>query len=72
MRENMSKADRLIRAFLVAPAAIIAGILIGAGSIGGIVLFAIAGVMIATAAVAYCPLYALIHTGTRTRSVPHA
>jgi hypothetical protein len=57
MTRNMGTADRLLRAFVVAPAAIIAAILIGPGSIGGIILFVVAGVMLVTAAVGVCPLY---------------
>jgi uncharacterized membrane protein len=64
MRCNMSKVDRLLRALVVAPLLIVIGVLIGASSVGAIVLFALAGVMVATAAAGYCPLYPLIKLDT--------
>ena len=72
MKKNMSNVERAIRAFLVAPAAIVAGILIGASSVIGIALFVIAAVMVGTAADGYCPLYTALHVGTRRRTLPHA
>jgi hypothetical protein len=72
MTGNMNSVDRGLRAFLLAPAAIIAAVLVGAGSIGGIVLFALAAIVLATSAVGYCPLYALLHINTRGRTpLPH-
>ena len=72
MTGNMNRVDRGLRAFLVAPAAIIAAVLVGAGSIGGIVLFALAAIMLATSAVGFCPFYALLHINTRGRTpLPH-
>jgi DUF2892 family protein len=65
MTRNMSRIDRAIRGFVVAPIAIVAAVLLGAGSIAGIVLFAIAAIMIVTAAVGVCPLYSLLHLDTR-------
>jgi hypothetical protein len=72
MTKNMSNLDRIIRTVIVAPAAIVAAILLGAGSIGGIVLLAVAAVMLATSAYGFCPLYAAlgIHT-QRGRALPH-
>ena len=72
MTKNMRNLDRGLRAFVVAPAAFIAAVLVGAGSVIGIPLFALAGVMLATSAVGFCPLYTLLHinTGGR-RPLPH-
>ena len=71
MTRNMSKLDRRLRASVVAPAAVIAALLIGAGSAGGIVLFALA-VMLATSAVGFCRLYTLLHINTSgRRPLPH-
>jgi Protein of unknown function (DUF2892) len=69
MTRNMGTADRAVRAFLVAPLAVIAAIAVGIGTVGGIILLAVAAVMLATSAVGFCPLYALlrIHTGGRHR-----
>jgi hypothetical protein len=72
MSRNMSNLDRGLRSFIVAPIAIVVAVLIGAGSIGGIVLFALAAIMLATSAVGFCPLYTLFHLNTRGRTpLPH-
>lgn len=57
MRANMGTADRLARALVVAPAAIVIGVLIGPGGVGSVLLYALAAIMLATAAVGSCPLY---------------
>ncbi len=64
MTRNMGRWDRLIRAFLVAPLLIVAAVAVGVGSILGIVLLVLAGVMLATSAVGYCPLYRLVGLST--------
>jgi hypothetical protein len=56
MKRNMGSLDRLIRAFIAAPVLIIAGFAFG-GSLLGIGAFVLAGVMLATAASGFCPLY---------------
>ena len=72
MSKNMSNLDRGLRAFLVAPLAIVVAYVVGAGSIFGIALFAIAAIMLATSAIGYCPLYTLLHLDTRGRKpLPH-
>ncbi len=72
MSKNMSNLDRGLRAFLVAPIAIVVAFVVGAGSILGIVLLAIAAIMLATSAIGYCPLYTLLHLNTRGRKpLPH-
>jgi Protein of unknown function (DUF2892) len=68
MSRNMSNLDRGLRSFLIAPVAIILAVLIGAGSIGGVALFALAAIMLATSAVGFCPLYTLLHLDTRGRT----
>ena len=67
MIRNMSTLDRRLRAFLVAPAAIVVAVVVGAGSIAGIVLFVLAGIMLATSAVGFCPLYTLFRFDSRGR-----
>lgn len=64
MSKNMNTLDRRVRALLVAPVAIGVGVLIGPGALGSIVLYAVAGVMLATSAAGYCPLYSLLRLGT--------
>jgi Protein of unknown function (DUF2892) len=72
MTRNMRNPDRALRALVVAPAAFIAAVLVGAGSVGGILLFALAGVMLATSAVGFCPLDVLLHINTSgRRPLPH-
>jgi Inner membrane protein YgaP-like, transmembrane domain len=61
---NLGSADRKLRAFVVAPVLIVAGLLVGPAGWLAIVLYILAGVMLATAAVSFCPLYALL--GLRT------
>jgi hypothetical protein len=56
MRNNMGRWDRIIRAG-VALVGIAVAIGVGATSAGGIVALVLAGVMAATAAVGFCPLY---------------
>ena len=60
MTRNMRNLDRGLRAFVVAPVALIAAVLVGAGSAGGILVLVLAAVLLATSAVGYCPLYALL------------
>ena len=68
MTRNMNRLDRRLRAFVVAPAAVGAALLVGAGSVGGVVLFALAAVMLATSAAGFCPLYTLLHINTSGRA----
>jgi hypothetical protein len=70
MSRNLSNLDRGLRSFLVAPVAIILAVVVGVGSSGGIVLFALAAIVLATGAVGFCPLYALVHLNTRYRRYP--
>ena len=67
MTRNVGTLDRGVRAFLVAPAAIVAALLLGAGTVLGIVLFVVAGIMLATSATGYCPTYTLIGISTERR-----
>jgi hypothetical protein len=67
MTSNMKNLDRGLRAFVVAPLAIIGAVLSGPGSVGGVALFALAAVMLGTSAVGFCPLYRLLHINTSGR-----
>ena len=64
MKINIGSADRKLRVFVVAPVLFVAGLLVGPAGWLAIVLYALAGVMLATSAVSFCPLYALL--GLRT------
>lgn len=71
MHKNMSNVDRTVRA-LIAAVALVVAIVVGAGSVAGIVLLVVTALMTATAAVGYCPLYALFHIDSHgRRPLPH-
>ena len=64
MTRNMGTLDRSLRAFVVAPVAIVVALILGAGTLGGIILFVVAGIMLATAGTAFCPTYTLFGVST--------
>ena len=68
MIKNMGSFDREIRSFVVAPVLVIVGLLVGPAGWLAVVLYALAAVMLATAAVGTCPLYMLF--GLRTCPLP--
>ena len=65
--KNMGSLDRALRTFVVAPTAIVAAFALGASSIGGIILFAVAGIALVTGAAGRCPNYVLFGIDTRGR-----
>lgn len=65
--KNMGSLDRALRAFVIAPVAIGVGVALGASSIGGIVLFVVAGIALTTGATGICPSYVLFGIDTRGR-----
>jgi Inner membrane protein YgaP-like, transmembrane domain len=69
MTKNMGIFDRGLRAFIVAPVAILVGFLLGAGTVGGIVLFVVAGLMLATAGTGFCPTYMVLGISTVPRGL---
>jgi hypothetical protein len=68
MTRNVGLADRIVRAFVVAPILLVVAWMVGFASVLGVVLAAVAVVMVVTAAVAFCPLYAALHLHTDHRS----
>lgn len=64
MTRNMGAFDRALRAFLVAPVAIVLAFILGADTVGGIVLFVVAGIMLVTAVTAFCPTYTVLRIST--------
>ena len=70
--KNMGSLDRALRAFVVAPAAIIAAFALGAGTLGGIALFVVAGIALATGAVGRCPSYVPFGIDTHVHGTAHA
>jgi hypothetical protein len=72
MNRNMSNLDRALRGLLVAPAAIADTVVVGTLSAVGMLLFALAAIMLATSVIGFCPLYALLRVNTRGgRPLPH-
>ncbi len=72
MSRNMNNLDRALRSFLIAPAAVAVAFVVGGGSLAGIVLLVVAAIMLATSAIGFCPLYALLRLNTRGRMpLPH-
>ena len=69
MIENMGTLDRSLRIFVVAPLAIVVALILGAGTVAGIILFVVAGIMLATAVTAFCPTYTLLGISTHPRGV---
>jgi len=63
----MNNLDRVLRSFLIAPAAVAVAVAVGGGSIAGIVLFVVAAMMLATSSIGFCPLYTLLRLNTRGR-----
>jgi len=66
MKINMGSIDRIVRAFVVAPVAIIVAVVVGVGSVAGIILLVLAAVMLVTSAVGFCPLYKALRIDTRS------
>jgi hypothetical protein len=66
MRHNMGTLDRLLRVVVVAPMLILLSFVVfGVGSVLGILALVIAGVMIVTSIVGFCPTYTLFGISTR-------
>ena len=71
MPRNMGVLDRGVRVLVVAPAAIVAAFIVGAGTVGGIILFIVAGIMLASSATGFCPTYTLIGISTYPSGLHH-
>ena len=67
MTANMGTFDRGLRAFVVAPAAIVVALIVGAGTVVGIILFVVAGIMLASAGTGFCPTYTIVGVSTNPR-----
>ena len=66
MKQNMGAIDRALRFFVIGPLAIW-GAVAGLSGFGSAVLYVVAAIMFLTALVGFCPLYALLHIGTRSQ-----
>jgi DUF2892 family protein len=65
---NMGVADRVLRAFVIAPVAIVVAFAVGVSSIVGIVLLVLAAVLLATGAIGICPSYVPFGIDTHSRA----
>ena len=63
MNRNVGTVDRVVRALLGVGALALAGTL-GWSSTGAIVLLVLAGILLVTAALGFCPLYRLLGIST--------
>ena len=64
MTRNMGALDRSVRAFVVAPIAIVLAFVVGAASVGGVILLVVAAIMVATSATGFCPAYVVVGIST--------
>jgi Inner membrane protein YgaP-like, transmembrane domain len=71
MSRNMEVLDRGVRTLVVAPVALVVAFIIGAGTAGGVILFVVAGIMLASSATAFCPTYTLIGISTYPSGLHH-
>jgi hypothetical protein len=72
LTRNMGRFDRALRAFVVAPVAIGIALGLGATSIAGIVVLAVACIALLTSATGVCPAYVLFGIDTRGPTpLPH-
>jgi hypothetical protein len=69
MIRNMGTVDRGVRVFIVGPVAVVLALLVGEGTVAGILLLVVAGVMLASAATGFCPTYVLLGISTHPRGV---
>jgi hypothetical protein len=66
MGKNESGLDRGLRV-VVAIVAFVMALVVGAGSVLGLVLLAVAAIMLLTAAIGFCPLYKIFGINTAGR-----
>jgi hypothetical protein len=60
MQRNVGRIDRRARGLLLAPLGLLVAVLVGPTSIVGVIVLVLAAVLAVTAAVGFCPLYALL------------
>ncbi len=63
MSTNESTLDRIIRG-VVGAIALVVAVVVGMGSVGGILLVVVGGILVVTAAVGFCPLYRILGLST--------
>ncbi len=65
MVKNVGSPDKIAR-YLIAVVAVVVGVLVGATSVLGILLFLVAAIMVLTAALGFCPIWRVIGVNTNT------
>jgi Inner membrane protein YgaP-like, transmembrane domain len=55
--KNMGTLDRAFRAFVVAPVALVAALVVGFSTVAGLALLVVVAVAVATGATGVCPSY---------------
>lgn len=71
MTQNMSEIDQGVR-LVIAFALALVSLSLGFGTPAGVVLLVVSGVLLVTAATAFCPLYYVLHLRTRKPQVTGA
>lgn len=66
MSTNEGVVDRALR-ITIGIVALVAGLAVGVGSVVGIVLLAVAAIMLLTGVVGFCPLYTIFRINTAGR-----
>jgi hypothetical protein len=64
MKSNEGPIDRIIRA-VVGVAVLLGAFAIGSGSVAFVLLLVVGAILLATAAVGFCPLYRMLGISTR-------
>jgi Protein of unknown function (DUF2892) len=64
VKKNIGSVDRTIRT-VMAPVLVVVGVLVGPGGWLAVVLYGLAAILLATAAVSTCPLYLPFGLSTR-------
>jgi hypothetical protein len=72
MKKNMGNRDRALRAFVAAPVLVLLGVVLGPTAVVSWVFYLLAAVMLGTAAVGFCPLYAPFGLSTCRRTPDRA
>ncbi|MGV8967569.1 MAG: YgaP family membrane protein [Cellulomonas sp.] len=64
MKKNLGSVDRKLRAFALAPALVVVGLLVGPAGWLALVAYALAAVMVATSLASTCPIYSALGLST--------
>lgn len=65
MKLNVGSSDKKIRAYVIAPLAVILALVFHSSPVALVVFLVVAVIMWATAAMNFCPLYSIFRVSTR-------